>query len=489
MPIEVINTGIYPNDGLGDPLRTAYTKINQNFTQFAPVAFTGQYSSLYGVPSFSRVAYTGQYTDLLGTPVLGLLAFLNTINNTNWFGMPLSINHGGTGQVTAPAAFDALSPMSAWGDMIFGKQFGQGYRLPIGADGQVMVVSNGEPSWTNPTIPVINEIIDISNNQVTNITNELPAVTLPAEGAYVHYGVATGTNVLSTSVYPQVTSYIDGIFIELLCSNYNTGAVTLSNDGMGPLPVRWPDGTELASHTLIPGGVVYLTLVNNAFQLIAGASAVGGGFGSAQRVFNIQTFTNNGTYIPTQGATRAVVFATGGGGAGGCYPTGGGGGGAGATAIALVNLTGVSSVSCVIGAGGLGIAVPQAGISNGHPGGQTAFGSYAIAGGGMGGQQPIFDYTNQNATGGFGGTMAAGLFGLAGGDGFHGIGVASPGNIAGGVGGGSFWGGGGDGAATYTGQGSPGRAYGAGGGGANSGCTVRIGGDGCGGIIVIVEFS
>lgn len=33
MSQQIINVGALPNDGTGDPLRTAYQKINNNFTQ------------------------------------------------------------------------------------------------------------------------------------------------------------------------------------------------------------------------------------------------------------------------------------------------------------------------------------------------------------------------------------------------------------------------------------------------------------------------
>lgn len=33
MPQQIINVGSLPNDGTGDPLRTAYQKINGNFTE------------------------------------------------------------------------------------------------------------------------------------------------------------------------------------------------------------------------------------------------------------------------------------------------------------------------------------------------------------------------------------------------------------------------------------------------------------------------
>jgi hypothetical protein len=46
MTQEIINIGTVPNDGEGDPLRTAFTKINNNFTQ------------LYSTGTFTYDAYS-----------------------------------------------------------------------------------------------------------------------------------------------------------------------------------------------------------------------------------------------------------------------------------------------------------------------------------------------------------------------------------------------------------------------------------------------
>ena len=56
---------------------------------------------------------------------------------------------GGTGQITKAAAFDALSPMTTGGDIIYGGSSGTGTRLANGSSGQVLT-SNGTtlaPSW------------------------------------------------------------------------------------------------------------------------------------------------------------------------------------------------------------------------------------------------------------------------------------------------------------------------------------------------------
>ena len=153
MTIELINLGTYPGDGTGDPIRTAFQKVNDNFSSFAPVAFSGEYSSLFGLPILSIVGRTGNYTDLLGLPTLGTLSFLSSINNSNWLGTPLSINNGGTGQTTSVNAFNALSPINSSGDLIVGNLSGQSTRLSVGSNTNVLTVINNTPQWLPPVGP------------------------------------------------------------------------------------------------------------------------------------------------------------------------------------------------------------------------------------------------------------------------------------------------------------------------------------------------
>src|ERR1700761_1669735 len=58
----------------------------------------------------------------------------------------LPIANGGTGQVTANAAFAALSPMTTNGDIVI-EAGGVPARLPIGSTGQVLTVVSGLPAW------------------------------------------------------------------------------------------------------------------------------------------------------------------------------------------------------------------------------------------------------------------------------------------------------------------------------------------------------
>jgi len=72
-----------------------------------------------------------------------------------------AIAHGGTGATSKAGAFDALSPMSASGDIIYGGTSGTGTRLPKGTDGQIMALVSGLPAWINNSGGVTNPVGDV----------------------------------------------------------------------------------------------------------------------------------------------------------------------------------------------------------------------------------------------------------------------------------------------------------------------------------------
>jgi len=94
------------------------------------------------VSGLASVATSGAYSSLSGTPALGSLAALSSVNNANWSGTPLAIGNGGTGQTTTSSAFNALSPMTAKGDLIVGGISGANARLPVGTDAYVLTADS-----------------------------------------------------------------------------------------------------------------------------------------------------------------------------------------------------------------------------------------------------------------------------------------------------------------------------------------------------------
>ena len=71
---------------------------------------------------------------------------VGTVNaSTNAFS--LAVAEGGTGAATATAGFDALSPMTAEGDVVYGGSSGTVTRLAKGTDKEVLTLASGVPSW------------------------------------------------------------------------------------------------------------------------------------------------------------------------------------------------------------------------------------------------------------------------------------------------------------------------------------------------------
>lgn len=66
---------------------------------------------------------------LSGLTTAVALVSVGTITTGTWSATTIALNKGGTGQVTKAAAYDALSPMSALGDLPYGGASGTGTRL------------------------------------------------------------------------------------------------------------------------------------------------------------------------------------------------------------------------------------------------------------------------------------------------------------------------------------------------------------------------
>ena len=228
----------------------------------------------------------------------------------------------------------------------------------------------------------------------------------------------------------------------------------------------------------------------------SGALSMGSISGGIPNLVRVQTFTADGTYTKSSGATKALVYVVGGGGGGGGVDgdganTGGAGGGgaAGGTAIKLITSGLGATETVTVGAGGPGGA---AGANTGSAGGTSSFGSHCSAAGGAGGSGKTAVAHSQAtmAIGGAGGLGVNGDINIRGGSGQFGISAGnSSGENASGEGGDSFFGGG---ARSIQGDNAGRDAAGIGGGG-SGGSTNNVtdnyaGGDGAAGIVVVYEY-
>jgi len=88
------------------------------------------------------------------------LDYAGSITSATWNGTAVAINRGGTGASTKATAFNALSPMSAAGDVIYGGTSGAGTALAIGTAGQVLTVNSGAtaPQWSTPSSGTVTSV-------------------------------------------------------------------------------------------------------------------------------------------------------------------------------------------------------------------------------------------------------------------------------------------------------------------------------------------
>lgn len=275
-------------------------------------------------------------------------------------------------------------------------------------------------------------------------------------------------------------SYFAGMMLLWRPSAANTGAATANAFGLGAKSIIREDGTPLQANDI--GGRHVLTMYDPSANSGSGAHVLmeftrgTSSSSSPAGILAMQVLDTPGagTYTPSIGAKKALVFATGAGASGHSNGNATGvGGGAGGTAISLVDLTGIESVAVQIGIGGA-----PAPNSYGNDGGDTSFGAHAVGPGGKKGTP---------GKGGLGGVPTVGQMKLVGGSG-----AAS--NDFGGHGGQSFLGAGApsvDGnplGSPRNGENAPG--YGGGGGGADGiNSSSMLGGSGGNGVIWVIEFA
>ena len=166
------------------------------------------------VPSFLSVS---------GSPITtsGTLAL-------TYSGTALPILNGGTGQTTASAAFNALSPLTTAGDTLYGGTSGAGTRLAIGTAGQVLTVNAGAtaPQWSTPTTGTVTSVSG-TTGRITSTGGNTPVIDLAS-------GVATAGTTGSASLIPVVTIDTYGRVTSITTAANPQGTVT-SVTGTAPV--------------------------------------------------------------------------------------------------------------------------------------------------------------------------------------------------------------------------------------------------------------
>lgn len=263
----------------GSPL-TANGAINITLkTQAAGLVFAGPATGPNAQPTFRAIVATD-------VPTLNQNTSGTAANITG----TVAIANGGSGQITASAAFNALSPLTTKGDILYASAANTAARLAIGSTGNVLTISGGVPVWGSAVTSIAGTAGQITASASTGaVTLSFPAnVVIQNAASGVPFTVGTGAagsgqaNFLTAganfSIIPNASSGANGVVLQ---SSFSAG-------GAGPIILQ-------------PGGTTALTANVAGTVTFAGAIGVSGNSPPAQ---------STGWGTPTNGAVVANYNAT-----------------------------------------------------------------------------------------------------------------------------------------------------------------------------------
>ena len=233
----------------------------------------------------SVAATVPAFLSITGSPITtsGTLAIA-------YSGTALPIANGGTGQTTATAAFNALSPITTAGDLILGNGANSATRLAIGTDGQILS-SNGSTAAWGSKINSATAVASTSGTSIdfTNIPSWVKRITLMFSGVSTN-----GTNLinvqLGTGAGPTfVTTGYNSPFMTTAATSMNTQLATSGFSVINPS----------AAASLHSGTFVLTILSSNTWT----------GFGSCGTTSGTRMFLTSGA-IALGAALTAVRITT-----------------------------------------------------------------------------------------------------------------------------------------------------------------------------------
>jgi hypothetical protein len=215
MAKQTINVGTVADDGTGDPLRTAFVKTNQNFTElYDRPEFSGEYSDLANTPAFANVATSGEYSDLANTPMLANVAIT---------GSYLDLSN------TTPIASDPYRGFYVGVNKIYGSD---------PSINQLIIVDTTEiPQPGNAELPYFDEPSAYETFFMDKVKTANTVVMLNVYGKYKAYGLENedlelfAKRFIDNVLYNGVTRVTSASTANTrFYSNYSTVVGTLSTD-------------------------------------------------------------------------------------------------------------------------------------------------------------------------------------------------------------------------------------------------------------------
>lgn len=185
----------------------------------------------------------------------------NTTGTAAGLSATLPIGSGGTGQTTASAAFNALSPITTTGDLILGNGTNSATRLGIGANGYLLSSNGTTASWQPAPAGGVTTF-DAGTTGLTPSTASTGAVSLA--GTLVVGNGGTGATSLNGYVKGTGTSALTAS--STIPNTDITGLGTMSTQNAGTVAITGGtiNGTTVGATTAAAGTFTDLTVNDNS---------------------------------------------------------------------------------------------------------------------------------------------------------------------------------------------------------------------------------
>jgi hypothetical protein len=283
-------------------------------------------------------------TTLASNVVSSSLTSVGTITTGVWSGTAIAIAKGGTGATTKAAAFDALSPMTTSGDIIYGGTSGTGTRLGVGTNGQVLTLASGVPSWA--TVSAVTTLGTFTTTAYTNGGS--------ISGSTLSLSAADGTRPGLVSVSAQTFAGDKKFSADILTNNdVRVGkgvAGNTTNTVIGKLALG---GTSTVTNQNINNTAIGISAMQNSDGTGSYNTAVGANSAFYNNSGSHNTYLGYQTGYNTTSGTKNVAIGSGAlyGSTTGNYLTGAGNNAIGFEAMKDISTTAADNIAIGLSAG------------------------------------------------------------------------------------------------------------------------------------------
>jgi hypothetical protein len=218
---------------------TSVTGTYPNFTITSNDQYVGTVTSVSGTGTVNGISLSGTVTSS-GSLTLG--GTLSNVSLTSQVTGTLPIANGGTGQTTASAAFNALSPVTSTGDLIIGNGVNSSTRLPIGANNFVLTSNGTTAVWA-----VASGSGATITNDTTTSTNVYPTFAAATSGALSTIYTSNAKLLYKPSTGELTSEHFvagNGIFVNSLTIDVSY-TIASGTSGMSAGPVTVASGTTV----------------------------------------------------------------------------------------------------------------------------------------------------------------------------------------------------------------------------------------------------